>query len=83
VVEARTGGLGARTASARDSASSSKAVAAGGSVCAPPVGSRTISSMRPASRRSGAVSFRASAASTFFAASRHRIAAQPSGGMTL
>ena len=32
---------------------------------------------------SGAVIFSAAAASTFLAGSRHRIAAQPSGGMTL
>ena len=42
-----------------------------------------ISSMIPAFSKSGAVSFSASAASIFFAGSRHRIAAHPSGGMTL
>ena len=42
-----------------------------------------ISSMIPKPSRSGAVSLSASAASTFRPESRHRIAAHPSGGITL
>ena len=46
-------------------------------------GSGMIASTRPSATMSGAVIFSAVAASTFLAGSRHRIAAQPSGGMTL
>ena len=69
--------------SARSSAPSTSCAAAVGAVWAPPAGSATIASMMPAFKRSGAVSFKASAASTFLDASRQRMAAQPSGGMTL
>jgi hypothetical protein len=52
-------------------------------VWAPPVGSGTISSTTPNAQQVGAVSFSASAASTLRDASRHRMAAHPSGGITL
>ena len=71
------------SASAAESAWSTSAVAASGSVCAPPVGSGTTASMRPSASMSGAVIFSAAAASTLRFASRQRIAAQPSGGITL
>ena len=73
----------AASASARVSAASSKRVAVVG------IGVRAadglLDDLVDDSEREqiGAVSFSASAASTFLAASRHRMAAHPSGGMTL
>ena len=56
-----------------------ESAAASSSRCAAPTGSLTISSIKPSSSRSGAVIFKASAASTFRFASRQRMAAHAFG----
>ena len=64
---AESSALGRSREHSAHSTSSTSVAAAAGSVCAPPIGSGMISSMIPALSRSGAVSFSASAASTFLA----------------
>src|SRR5215211_7654502 len=76
-------GIRCRSSTELCSASPSRRAASSGSSCAPPGGSGTTASITPSWRQLAASGLRAAAALTFSPASRQRIAAQPSGEITV